>query len=73
MGTFHSSKGCEADAVVVFGCDMRDPQSQPLSGNAMGVALSRAKKQLYIIHGMGFANGQLEPHMVCLCVIWMSF
>lgn len=42
--SFCSSKGCEADAVIVFGMDMSP------NANDLGVACSRAKKKLIVIH-----------------------
>jgi hypothetical protein len=48
--TFCGSKGCEADCVVVFGFDMFKPD-RVVSLNQMGVALSRARKRLIVIHG----------------------
>lgn len=42
--TFCSSKGCEADAVIVFGMDISP------NANDLGVACSRAKKKLIVIH-----------------------
>eukprot|EP01051_Picozoa_sp_SAG22_P004721 SAG22_NODE_261_length_13373_cov_17.745472_3_plen_515_part_00 len=47
--TFCSSKGCEADAVVVFGAELGSVQFLA-STNQMGVALSRAKKKLVVVH-----------------------
>jgi hypothetical protein len=47
--TFCGSKGCEADVVIVFGFDVFN--GRPHSLNQIGVALSRAKKRLIIIHG----------------------
>lgn len=42
--SFCSSKGCEADAVIVFGLDMAQ------NANDLGVACSRAKKKMILIH-----------------------
>ena len=47
--TFCGSKGCEADVVIVFGFDVFN--GRPHSLNQIGVALSRPKKRLIIIHG----------------------
>ena len=41
--SFCSSKGCEADVVIVFGLDMCP------AGNDLGVACSRAKKKMIVI------------------------
>jgi hypothetical protein len=46
--TFCGSKGCEADVVVVFGFDI---YGRPHALNQIGVALSRARKRLLVIHG----------------------
>jgi len=51
--TFCGSKGCEAECVVVFGYDMGDT-ARVTSLNQMGVALSRAKSRLIVIHGQAF-------------------
>ena len=48
--TFCGAKGCEADVVVVFGFDTMDT-ARVTSLNQMGVALSRAKQRLIVIHG----------------------
>jgi hypothetical protein len=42
--TFCASKGCESDVVCIFGAE-----SLPCS-NDLGVAMSRAKKRLFVIH-----------------------
>lgn len=57
--TFCGSKGCEADCVVVFGLDMMT-YGRVHSLNQVGVALSRAKKRLIVIHGMAYVER-------CLC------
>lgn len=51
--TFCGSKGCEADCVVVFNLDMRFVGGV-YSLNQVGVALSRARKRLIVIHGMTY-------------------
>jgi len=53
--TFCGSKGCEADCVVVFNLDMRTV-GRIHSLNQVGVALSRAKKRLVVIHGMSYSK-----------------
>jgi Karyopherin (importin) beta len=53
--TFCGSKGCEADCVVVFNLDMRFV-GRIQSLNQVGVALSRAKKRLVVIHGMSYTK-----------------
>ncbi len=55
--TFCGSKGCEADCVVVFGLDMMNEHRFPAL-NQIGVALSRARKRLVVIHQMGFQNDE---------------
>lgn len=57
--TFCSAKGCEADAVVVFGVDLRDPVWLT-SLNQMGVGLSRAKRKLVVIHSRKWDNKSRE-------------
>jgi hypothetical protein len=47
--TYCSAKGCEADAVVVFGVDMGDP-AWITTVNQIGVGLSRACKKLVVVH-----------------------
>eukprot|EP01052_Picozoa_sp_SAG31_P012721 SAG31_NODE_749_length_12378_cov_8.688818_6_plen_982_part_00 len=59
--TFCGSKGCEAEVVVVFGFDMIDT-ARVTSLNQMGVALSRAKSRLIVIHGQGFNQRMLCPN-----------
>jgi len=46
--TFCGSKGCEADVVIVFGFDLFQ---RAHSLNQIGVALSRARKRLVVVHG----------------------
>lgn len=45
--TFCGSKGCESDVVVVFGLDI---YGRPHALNQVGVALSRARKRLLVVH-----------------------
>lgn len=52
--TFCGSKGCEADVVVVFGLDI---YARPQALNQIGVALSRARKRLLVIHGKKYSEG----------------
>ena len=59
--TFCGSKGCEADCVVVFGLDMFNPE-RVHSLNQVGVALSRARKRLIVIHGKHFINKNVCDH-----------
>ena len=56
--TFCGSKGCEADVVVVFGFDL---YSRPHSLNQIGVALSRARKRLVVVHGKKYEGKVLRP------------
>jgi hypothetical protein len=51
--TFCGSKGCEADVVVVFGFDI---YARPHALNQIGVALSRARKRLLVIHGKKYVG-----------------
>lgn len=53
--TFCGSKGCEADCVVIFNLDMRIV-GRVQSLNQVGVALSRARKRLVVIHGMSYSK-----------------
>lgn len=53
--TFCGSKGCEADCVVVFGYDIM-PGNRIHSLNQIGVALSRARKKLVVIHGKTYVK-----------------
>lgn len=53
--TFCGSKGCEADVVVVFGLDI---YGRPHALNQIGVALSRARKRLLVIHSKKFVAGR---------------
>ena len=55
--TFCGAKGCEADCVVLFGFDMMNA-GRVHALNQMGVALSRARKRLIVIHGKSFIAGQ---------------
>jgi hypothetical protein len=56
--TFCGSKGCEADCVVVFGLDMMH-LNRIQSLNQVGVALSRAKRRLIVVHGKSYVNGKI--------------
>lgn len=60
--TFCASKGSEAKCVVVFGIDVFNPEMMT-SRNQIGVALSRARERLIIVHG-GSCNGgaMFEPN-----------
>jgi len=60
--TFCGSKGCEADCVVVFGFDLMDFGGRVTSLNQMGVALSRARKHLVVIHSKGFSQFEFIPN-----------
>ena len=53
--TFCGSKGCEADVVVVFGLDV---YGRPHALNQIGVALSRARKRLLVIHSKKYQAGK---------------
>lgn len=53
--TFCGSKGCEADVVVLFGLDMLN-FGRVHALNQVGVALSRARKRLIVIHGKTFTG-----------------
>jgi hypothetical protein len=57
--TFCGSKGCEADAVVVFGFEI---YSRPHPLNQIGVALSRARKRLLVIHGKRGRDHVTNPY-----------
>ena len=63
--TFCGSKGCEADCVVVFGLDVYMGRVHSL--NQVGVALSRAKKRLVVIHGMNKNNKKRRGVVDQLC------
>lgn len=56
--TFCGSKGCEADVVIVFGFDIFF--GRPHGLNQVGVALSRAKKRLLVMHGKQFDQESRE-------------
>lgn len=60
--TFCGSKGCEADVVVLFGLDMLHGR-RVHSLNQIGVALSRARKRLIVIHGMSFSTDNGKPNL----------
>ncbi len=55
--TFCGSKGCEADVVVVFGLDV---YGRPHALNQVGVALSRARKRLLVIHSKKYQAKKLQ-------------
>ena len=63
--TFCGSKGVEADVVVVFGLDIF-PGGTMSSLNQVGVALSRARKRLIVLHQMSFSQreGKFTPNMI---------
>ena len=49
LWTYCGSKGCEADVVIIYAFDMYNP-ARPHSLNQIGVALSRARKRVVVIH-----------------------
>uniref|UniRef100_A0A7S4AT84 Helicase ATP-binding domain-containing protein n=1 Tax=Pseudo-nitzschia australis TaxID=44445 RepID=A0A7S4AT84_9STRA len=57
--TFCGSKGCEADVVVVFGFEVF---SRTHELNQIGVALSRARERLLVIHGKKYTCGRCFPN-----------
>eukprot|EP00536_Pseudo-nitzschia_multiseries_P017237 jgi/Psemu1/70131/estExt_Genemark1.C_14450010 len=56
--TFCGSKGCEADVVIVFGFDVF---RRPHGLNQIGVALSRARKRLIVVHGKKYVGRECLP------------
>ena len=59
--TFCGSKGCEADCVVIFTLDVYKA-GRVFALNQVGVALSRARKRLIVIHGKKYVGRDLQMY-----------